>query len=69
MWLLAFQADKGRNDEVVCRVQSQCSSLGLSSVKVPNKVRNERLVWAFTLEQGPPVRACGTRVEKLLFLW
>ncbi len=42
-------ADKGRNDEVLCRVQSQCSSLGLSRVNVPNKVRNDRLAVAISL--------------------
>src|SRR5262249_16314860 len=40
-------ADSGRNDEVLCRVQSQCSSLGLENVNVPNKVRNERRQRAF----------------------
>src|SRR5499427_9641900 len=35
--------DNGRNDAVSCCLQSQCANLGLWNVKVPNKVRNERL--------------------------
>src|SRR6266545_5834023 len=46
-------AARGRNDDVLRCVQSQCSSLGLCSVQVPNKVRNERLAWAFTLSRAP----------------
>src|SRR5215467_9742701 len=46
-------ADNGRNDVVLCRVQSQCSHLGLENVKVPNKVRNERLPWALSLSGVP----------------
>jgi hypothetical protein len=38
-----FLATRGRKDNVLRRVQAQCSSLGLSSLQVPNKVRNERL--------------------------
>src|SRR5215471_8372577 len=45
--------DNGRNDAVSRRVQSQCSSLGLCNVKVPNKVRNERLPWALSLSGVP----------------
>ena len=46
-------AARGRNDDVLRCVQAQCSSLGLCSVQVPNKVRNERLAWAFTLSRAP----------------
>src|SRR5262249_22731821 len=47
------RADRGRNDDVLRRVQSQCSSLGLETFKVPNKVRNERLPWALSLSGVP----------------
>src|SRR4029453_19624898 len=47
------RADNGRNDAVLCRLQSQCSNLGLSNVKVPNKVRTERLPWALSLRGVP----------------
>src|SRR5215813_6473879 len=46
-------ADNGRNDAVLCCVQSQCSNLGLEKVKVPNKVRNERLPWALSVSGVP----------------
>ena len=56
-------ADNGRNDVVLRRVQSQCSNLGLENVKVPNKVRNERLPWALSLS-GVPQSGHVACVEK-----
>jgi hypothetical protein len=43
------RADHGRNDAVLCGLPSHCSRLGLWNVKVPNRVRNERLPWALSL--------------------
>jgi hypothetical protein len=37
-------ADNGRNEIVLQRRQVQCNSRGLGSLKVPNRVRNERVV-------------------------
>src|SRR5215211_3627732 len=41
--------DSGRNEVVLQRWQRQWNRRGLASVKVPNKVRNERLWYALTL--------------------
>src|SRR5262245_47594036 len=38
------RADKGLNEVVLRRWQGQCTRRGLGNLKVPNKVRNERLV-------------------------
>src|SRR5690242_2116061 len=37
-------ADNGRNEAVFRRLQVQCTRRGLGTLKVPNNVRNERLV-------------------------
>src|SRR5919106_196154 len=37
-------ADKGRNEAVLRRLHVQCRRRGLGNVKVPNRVRNERVV-------------------------
>ena len=47
------RADRGRNDEVLRRVQSQWSSLGLENLHVPNKGRNERLARALSFRGVP----------------
>src|SRR4029453_3466134 len=46
-------AARGRNDEVLRRLQPQDSSLGIETLKGPKKVRNERLPRALSLRGAP----------------
>jgi hypothetical protein len=47
------KADSGRHDDILRRLQSQCSSLELHSLNVPHKVRNERCARALSLSGVP----------------